>query len=59
MEWPEEKIVAILALLGIGLAVIGVTGKEGLDVIINIVCTIGGFVTGVALTDKKQGGQKP
>lgn len=56
MEWPEEKSLAILALFGIAITVIGVTGTKGLDVIINIVCTIGGFVTGVALTDKKQGG---
>jgi len=56
MEWPEEKIVAILALFGIALAVVGVTGVKGLDVIINIVCTIGGFVTGVAMTNNEKGG---
>jgi len=49
MEWPDEKIIAILALFGIAIAVIGVTGTAGLDVVINVVCTIGGFVTGVAL----------
>jgi len=49
MEWPDEKIIAILALFGIAITVIGVTGIAGLDVVINVVCTIGGFVTGVAM----------
>lgn len=56
MEWPEEKVVAILALFGIALVVVGVTKEAGLDVVINIVCTIGGFVTGVAMTNNKRGG---
>ena len=59
MEWPDEKIVAILALFGIALVVTGVTGEAGLDVVINVVCTIGGFVTGVALTNDKKGGNLP
>lgn len=50
MEWPDEKIVAILALFIIALAVIGVTKETGLDVVINVVCAIGGLVTGKALT---------
>lgn len=59
MEWPEEKVVAILALFGIALAVIGVTGEAGLDVVINVVCTIGGFVTGVAMGNNQKGGKLP
>lgn len=50
MEWPNEKTIAILALLFIAMTVIGVTGEAGLDVVINIVCTIGGFVTGSVMT---------
>jgi hypothetical protein len=49
MIWPDEKIVAILALLIVAISVIGVTGEAGLDVVINIVCAIGGLVTGTAL----------
>ena len=56
MEWPKEKIVAIVALFGIAIAVIGRAGVEGLDVVINIVCTIGGFVTGVAMVNNRKGG---
>jgi len=56
MEWPEEKVVAILALFGICLVVIGVTGKEGLDVVINVVCALGGLVTGKAIENDKKGG---
>ena len=52
MDWPDEKIIAILALFGIAITVMGVTQKEGLDVVINIVCAIGGLVTGAALTKK-------
>jgi len=59
MEWPDEKIIAILALFGIAITVIGVTGIAGLDVVINVVCTIGGFVTGVAITNDKKGGNVP
>lgn len=54
MTWPDEKIVAILALFGLGLAVIFVTKEAGLDVVINIVCAIGGMVTGFAMAGKKQ-----
>lgn len=54
MEWPDEKIVAIIALFGIALAVIGVTGTKGLDVITNVVCTIGGLVTGFAMATNKK-----
>lgn len=56
MEWPDEKIVAILALFGIALVVIGVTGATGLDVVINVVCAIGGLVTGAAMKNIKTGG---
>jgi len=50
MQWPDEKIVAILALLLIALTVIVVTKELGLDVAVNVVCAIGGLVTGAALT---------
>lgn len=50
MIWPDEKIVAILALLLIALTVIGVTQELGLDVVINVVCAIGGLVTGAAIS---------
>lgn len=50
MPWPDEKTIAILALLIIALAVVAMTGEKGLDVIINIVCGISGMVTGAALT---------
>jgi len=56
MEWPDEKIVAILALFGITLVVIGVTGEAGLDVVINVVCALGGLVTGQAISNNKNGG---
>jgi len=52
MDWPDEKIVAILALLVIAIFTIGVTEKEGLDVVINVVCAIGGLVTGAAMNGK-------
>lgn len=52
MRWPDEKIVAILALLLIALTVIFLTKDLGLDVIINIVCGISGLVTGSAMTHK-------
>lgn len=56
MDWPDEKIIAILALFGIGITVIGVTGTAGLDVVINVVCTIGGLVTGAAMANNKHNG---
>ncbi len=56
MEWPDEKIVGILALFGIALVVIGVTEEAGLDVVINVVCAIGGLVTGAAMANNKEGG---
>lgn len=49
MIWPDEKITAILALLIIAAGVVGVIGEAGLDVVINVVCAIGGLVTGAAL----------
>jgi hypothetical protein len=49
MAWPDEKIIAILSLLVIAVMVIGVTETDGLDVVINVVCAIGGLVTGGAL----------
>lgn len=59
MEWPDEKIVAVLALFGIALVVIGVTGEAGLDVVINVVCAIGGLVTGQAMGNNQKGGKIP
>lgn len=59
MEWPEEKVVAILALFGIALVVIGVTGEAGLDVVINVVCALGGLVTGQAMGNNQKGGKIP
>lgn len=56
MEWPDEKIVAILALLVIALTVIGVTKADGLDVVTNVVCSLGGLVTGSVLTNRRNGG---
>lgn len=56
MEWPDEKIVAVLALLVIALATLLTTSNEGLDVVINVVCAIGGLVTGAAITNNKEGG---
>jgi len=56
MVWPDEKIIAILALFGIAIVVIGVAQKDGLDVVINIVCAIGGMVTGHAMGNKTKGG---
>jgi len=52
MKWPDEKIIAILALLVIALGVIFKTGIAGLDVVTNIVCGISGLVAGVMLTNK-------
>jgi len=54
--WPDEKIVAVLALLVIALATIFVTKIDGLDVVINVVCAIGGLVTGQAMENNKKGG---
>lgn len=54
MIWPDEKIVAILALLLIALTVIGVTKELGLDVVINVVCAIGGMVTGFAMAQNRK-----
>ena len=56
MIWPDEKIVAILSLLVIAVMVIGVTGEAGLDVAINVICAIGGLVTGAAMANNKEGG---
>ena len=54
MVWPDEKIVAILALFVIAIVVIGVTQETGLDVVINVVCAIGGLVTGTALNNRRK-----
>lgn len=59
MEWPEEKVVAILAMFGIALVVVGVTGTDGLDVVTNVVCALGGLVTGQAMENNNEGGKKP
>ena len=58
MDWPEEKVVAILALFGICLVVIGVTGEAGLDVVTNVVCALGGLVTGQVIENNKKGGKE-
>lgn len=52
MTWPDEKIIAILSLLVIAIMVIGVTETDGLDVVINVVCAIGGLVTGGVLDNR-------
>jgi len=49
MEWPDEKIVAVLALSVIALSVVFWTKNSGLDTVTNIVCAIGGLVTGNAM----------
>lgn len=59
MEWPDEKIVAILALLIIAIGVIVVTEEAGLDVVTNVVCALGGLVTGQAMGNNKKGGIIP
>lgn len=56
MFWPDEKSIAIIALMAIAIVVILVTKNAGLDTITNIVCAIGGFVTGGALSKIKTGG---
>lgn len=56
MFWPDEKSIAIIALMVIAVVVIVVTKNVGLDTITNIVCVIGGFVTGGALNNMKKGG---
>ncbi len=50
MKWPDEKIIAILGLCGRALTVMFVAKEAGLDVVTNVVCAIGGLVTGGALT---------
>lgn len=52
MNWPDEKTIAILALLVIALAVIFATGQKGLDVVTNVVCGISGLVAGAMMTSK-------
>lgn len=42
----DDKSLAIIALTIIAITVILATGTRGLDVITNIVCALGGFVTG-------------
>lgn len=49
MEWPDEKIVAVLALSVIALSVVLLTKNSGLDTVTNIVCAIGGLITGNAM----------
>lgn len=56
VDWPDEKSLAILALFGIAITVIGATGASGLDVVTNIVCSLGGLVTGVAIQKRQNGG---
>ena len=49
-----EKITAILVLGIIAGLVIFYTDRDGLDVVTNVVCTIGGLVTGQALAKMKE-----
>ena len=42
----DDKDLAITALTIIAIMVILITKEKGLDVITNIVCALGGFVTG-------------
>ena len=44
-----EKYIAIITLGLIAVAVLYITKVDGLDVVTNVVCTIGGLVTGTAL----------
>ncbi len=53
MNWPDEKNTAILSLLLIASFVIFTVKGEGLDVVTNVVCAIGGLVTGNALEKVK------
>jgi hypothetical protein len=48
----DDKDLAIIALLLIALAVLYFTKDTGLDVVTNVVCAIGGIVTGKALAGK-------
>jgi hypothetical protein len=48
----DDKDLAIIALLLIALAVLYFTRDTGLDVVTNVVCAIGGIVTGKALSGK-------
>lgn len=54
MQWRDEKIIAIVSLMVLGVVVVWVTKTEGLHIITNIVCCVGGLVTGarVRKTDK-------
>jgi len=49
-----EKITAIVVLGIIALTVLWFTEVNGLDVVTNVVCTIGGLVTGQALAKMKE-----
>ena len=48
----DDKDLAIIALLLIALAVLYFTRDVGLDVVTNVVCAIGGIVTGKGMTAK-------
>uniref|UniRef100_A0A6M3JKB2 Holin n=1 Tax=viral metagenome TaxID=1070528 RepID=A0A6M3JKB2_9ZZZZ len=50
-----EKYIAIITLGIIGIVVVFLTEVEGLDVVTNVVCTIGGLVTGNVLAKLEQG----
>ena len=50
MEMPDEKRTAILALLIIALGTLFIYDVKGLDVVTNIVCALGGLVTGAGLS---------
>ena len=48
----DDKDLAIIALLLIALATLYFTKVEGLDVVTNVVCSLGGIVTGKAMAGK-------
>jgi len=50
----DDKDLAIIALTLIAVMVIIITKEKGLDVITNIVCALGGFVTGKMMTKEEK-----
>lgn len=54
MKNIDDKDLAIGALTLIAGMVIFITGEKGLDVITNIVCALGGFVTGKMLQKEEK-----
>jgi len=50
----DDKDLAIGALTLIAIMVIIIVGEKGLDVITNIVCALGGFVTGKMIKEEEK-----